>query len=143
MGKSKDGFQIKEYIYPKQFYIACITLIDLNGRKLQACLTRVFKNLDILRQYVLFAANDIRNTELFDLTFEGYYIKANFDRLFPLKKEYWSKDNNSKYDFWQNFRDDGKIVKYWKMSEVLVTPDGQINGNDYFSLAVSGSRARR
>ena len=40
-------------------------------------------------------------------------------------------------DIFQKSRNDVNIVKYWKMSEVLVTPDGEIDDVEFYSFCVS------
>lgn len=80
--------------------------------------------------------NDIKRSGMVDCSFEGYYLKADFNRLFPLKKEYWNNKRKIELNFMQDYKNDEKLIKYWKMSEILVSPDGQINGTDYFSFGI-------
>ncbi len=40
-------------------------------------------------------------------------------------------------DIFQKFRNDVNIVKYWAMSEVLVTPDGEIDNIEFYSFCIS------
>ncbi len=40
-------------------------------------------------------------------------------------------------DVFQKFRNDVNIIKFWKMSEVLITPDGEIDGVEFYSFCIS------
>lgn len=98
----------------------------------------MFDSLEILRPYVLFVIDDLsKSAPYITARYEGFYIKCNFSRHFPLKKSHWRNKRAFEMDIFQKFRNDVNIVKYWKMSEVLVTPDGEIDGVEFYSFCIS------
>lgn len=136
--KNKVQFQTKNFNFPESAYIACITLIDSTGHKHNACLTRVFENLDILKRYVLFVINDLTKSNAgFDFSYKGHLIKIKKDRFFPLQKSHWQKKKKDFNLLSAQYRNDVNIIKYWEMSELLVTPDGETNGLEFFSFCFS------
>ncbi len=138
MKKIKPKFQSRDFDFPKNAYIGCITVIDKTDRKRHLCLTRIFDNIEILRPYVLFVIDDLLKNESFVTPiYEGFYIKCGFSRYFPLKRAHWENKHEYEIDIFQKFRNDVNIVKYWKMSEVLVTPDGEIDGVEFYSFCIS------
>ncbi len=138
MKKSLYKFQSKEFSFPKWAYVACIAF-KLNGGKIHhACLTRVFENPEMLKRYVIFVLNDFSSEEDGIVpSYKGYLIKIKLDRKIPLTKKYWRKDSSFDKVFLRKFRNDVNIIKYWQMSEILVTPDGEIDGIEFFSFSLS------
>lgn len=138
MNKIKDKFQSRDFDFPKIVYIGCIYFVDKDGEKRHLCLTRIFDNVEILRPYVIFVIDDLfRNGNSSAPIFDGLYIKCEYSHLFPMKKSYWEDKSQFKMDTIQKFRNDVNILKYWKMSEVLVTPDGEVDGKEFYSFCIS------
>ena len=137
--RSKSAqFQSKDFNFPKFVYVGCISIVDSAGHSHNACLTRVFDNLDILKRYALFVINDLsKSIEGIGFTYQGFLIKAKFNRLFSLNKTHWKQKSADHPLNAQNFRNDVNIIKYWEMSELLVTPDGESDGVEFFSFCVS------
>ena len=137
MKKVKFRFQSKDFNFPKTVYIGCISISN-NKKQKSLCLTRVFDSLDILKQYVLFVIDDLSKTSSgITPVYNGYFIKCEYSRLFPLKKNHWGGEPFVDMDIFQKFRNDVNIIKYFKMSEVLVTPDGEIDGVEFYSFCIS------
>lgn len=138
MNKVKDKFQSRDFFFPKVVYIGCISVIDRERKKRRMCLTRIFDSIELLRSYVVFVIDDLYKTGNSKVPmFDGYYVKCEYSRLFPLKKAYWKNKGEFEMDIFQKFRNDTNILKYWKMSEVLVTPDGEIDGMEFYSFCIS------
>lgn len=136
MKKAIFKFQSKDFEFPKNTYIGCISIKDSNNKKHSLFLTRVFENLDILKRYVLFVIEDLSDsTSEITPLYNGFFIKCNLSRLFPLNKTHWGGKLDINTDILRKFRNDVNIIKFWKMSEVLVTPDGEIDGVEFFRSA--------
>ena len=138
MKKATFKYQSRDYKFPKTAYIGCVSINDSKNKRHSLCLTRVFEDLYILRRYVLFVIDDLTdsNKEITPI-YEGSVIKCNYSRLFPLKRSHWGKRQALEMDLFQKFRNDVNIMKFWKMSEILVTPDGEIDGVEFFSFCIS------
>jgi len=127
-----------DFRFPTTFYIGCISVSDPANKKHHLCLTRVFTSLEILRRYVLFVIDELKDSENnIAPLYEGSYIKCKFSRLYPLHKYHWRKRHLPEMDIFQKFRNDINIIKYWKMAEVLVTPDGEISDVEFYSFCFS------
>ena len=138
MKKATFKFQSRDFDFPETLYIGCIDIVDRNNKKQPIFLTRAFDNLEILKQYVLFVIDDLSQSSLgVSPIYKGTYIKCNISHLFPLNKLHWGGKLAIGIDALQKFRNDVNIIKYWKISEVMVTPDGEIGGMEFFSFCVS------
>ena len=138
MKKVRSVYQSKDFDFPKSVYLGCININDKNNKKRFLCLTRVFEDMELLKQYVLFVIDDLsKSSSGITPSYTGKFIKCDFARFFPLKKTHWSGRSSIDMDIFQKFRNDVNIVKYWKMSELLVTPDGEIDGVEFFSFCIS------
>jgi hypothetical protein len=136
--KASLRFQSRDFDFPKNAYIGCVAMVDTSNKKRYLCLTRIFDNLEILRPYVLFVIDDLlKSAPYITPIYEGFYIKCRFSRFFPLNRSHWGKNHAFEMDIFQKFRNDVNIVKYWKMSEVLITPDGEIDGVEFYSFCIS------
>ena len=138
MKKIEQQFQSRDYRFPKIAYIGFVSVKVNDKRVYKVCLSRLFDNFEILKRYVLFVISEFsKSNDDFTLTYDGYFIKATFDRLFPLKKSHWNARSVEIPDFHQRSKNDINIIKYWKMSEILVTPDEKIDHVEFYSLALS------
>ena len=137
VNKHKDAFRSKDFRFPESAYIGFINIDDPEGVKHNVSLTRVFDNLDVLKRYVLFVIDDFSKNSNTTPSYNGFYIKADFNRLIPLKKKYWIEKKQIDSNIFSKSKNDINIIKYWKMSEIIVTPDGEIDSVEFFSFCFS------
>jgi hypothetical protein len=131
-------FQTREFVFPKTAFIGCIAFKDNTNKKRYVCLTRIFNDIEILRTYVLFVMEDLfKEDPNKSPVYEGYYVECKLSRYFSLNKTHWTNRGVFKKDIFENFRNDVNILKYWKISEILVTPDGEIDGVEFYSFCMS------
>ena len=135
--KPKYKFQSKDFQFPEVAYIGFINIEDPEGKKNSVCLTRVFDNFEVLKRYVLFVLDDFSKNSDTAPSYNGFYIKVNFNRLIPLKKQHWVGKKPIYPNIFNGSRNDLNIIKYWKMSEIIITPDGEIDNVEFFSLCFS------
>jgi hypothetical protein len=137
VNKPKYKFHSKEFRFPERAYIGLISIEDPEGNKHSVCLTRVFDNFEVLKRYVLFVIDDFSKNSNTAPSYNGFCIKADFSRLIPLKKQHWVEKKQINTNIFTKSRNDVNIIKYWKMSEIIVTPDGEIDNVEFFSFCFS------
>lgn len=131
-------FQTREFNFPDNAYVGCIVLKDNTNKKRHICLTRIFTDIEILRTYVLFVVDDLsKENPNKPPVYDGFYIKCKLSRYFPLDKSHWKNRKTFKQNIFENFRNDVNILKYWGLSEILVTPDGEIDNVEFYSFCMS------
>lgn len=138
MRKIDLHYQTKDFDFPDILYVGVVAVTNLNGGRYLMCLNRVFGDPALLKQYVLFVVKDLNNSsESIRTLYKGLIIRCRLSSLFPLNKNHWKNKSKFNLDIFQKYRNDINIIKYWKMSEILVTPDGEVDGVTYFSYCLS------
>jgi len=137
VNKPKSVFQSKEFQFPESAYVGFIDVEDPGGVKHSVSLARVFDNLEVLKRYVLFVLDDFSNNSDTAPSYNGFFIKADFNRLIPLMKNYWIGKKTMSPNVFNKSKNDINIIKYWKMSEIIITPDGEIDNVEFFSFCFS------